>query len=374
MSATVVAREPLLRRPEIRFPVRFLVIGGVLAVGWSVLRPTSAWLRRTIADIVVWMSNLVGLQARTEPGDYVRFADGDNVFRYVVEDGCTATLVMATYAAAVVAYPSSRRSRAWGVALGVAALFAVNLLRLVSLGWVGLHARASFDAVHMYWWQVFYVAGTGVLWFAWAWWTSGARSVLPRRRSVSLPKPTTTVVVVVGQLLAFALLGLWAHGADLYYRLLNVPIGLLAHVVWGGQVHVNDPSAGTALGTYSGNYAQLAAVVALFLASPGLELRTRVRGVVRWALPSVIALHVAETLWSTAVRVHATTEGAGGLWHRFGTIDFVLTYTLLVGLSLVVWQVWLQQARNEEARRRLRAMDRRRGHGQAKKRRRRVPR
>lgn len=369
MSVTTVAPEPLLRRLEVRFPVRFLVVGAVLAVGWSVLQPTSAWLRDAIAGVVVWMSNLVGLHAVAEPGAYVRFADGDNVFRYVVEDGCTATLVMATYAAAVIAYPTDRRSRAWGVAAGAAALFVVNLLRLVSLGWVGLHARASFDAVHMYWWQVFYVAGTGVLWFAWAWWTSGARTLLPSRKAVSLPRPTTTVIVVVGQLLVFAVLGLWAHGADLYYRLLNVPIGLFAHVLWGGQVHVNSPSAETALATYTGNYAQLAAVVALFLVSPGLDLRKRVRGVVRWALPSVIALHVAETLWLATVQVHASTEEAEGLWHRSGSIDYVLAYVLHIGLSLVVWQVWLQRTRGEEERRQLRALNRRQGKGQARNRR-----
>lgn len=361
MSTAVLAREPLLRRPEIRFPVRFLFVGLVLAVGWSVLQPTSGWLRDATAAVVVWISNLVGLHAAAEPGAYVRFADGGRVFRYVVDDGCTATLVAATYVAAVVAYPSDRRSRALGVALGVPVLLALNLIRLVSLGWVGLHARQSFDAIHFYWWQVFFVTGTGAVWFAWAWRTSGARTVLSRRRAVSLPRPATTACVVGLQLVAFAVLGLWGHGADLYYRLIRIPFEVLAHVLWGGQVEVPGPTPESAFATYTGYYALLAAVVALFLASPGLDLRTRVRGVLRWALPVVSAGQVVVWLWLTAVENRSATEGASGLWHLADRVTHPLTFALHVGLSLVVWQAWLQRARDEEERRRTRAAARRGG-------------
>lgn len=351
MSATVIAREPLFRRPEIRFPVRFLFVGLVLAVGWSVLQPTWTWLCNITASVVVWLSNLVGLHAAVEPRAYVRFTDGDNVFRYVVEDGCTAVLVVATYAAAVIAYPTDRRSRMLGVAAGIPVLLVVNVLRLVSLGWFGLHVRASFDAIHMYWWQVFYVAGTGLLWFAWVWRTSDARSVLSRRGPVSPVKPAVTMAIVAGQLLAFAVLGLWAHGADFYRRLLDIPIDVLAHVLWGGQIHVNPSGPQVALDAYSWHYAQLAAVIALFLASPGLDFRTRLRGVVRWALPSVVALHVAEVLWLTTVRIRSATEGADGLWLYGESVAFTLTFVLHIGLSLVLWQVWWQRAREEEERR-----------------------
>ena len=358
MSATVVAREPLFRRPEVRFPARFLFVGVVLAVGWSVLQPTSMWLRRAHAAVVVWLSNAIGLDAAGEPGAHVRFADGDNVFRYVIDEGCTPLLIMAVYSAAVFAYPSSRRSRLLGVAAGLPVLLVVNLLRLVSLGWVGLHVRASFDAIHMFWWQVFFVAGTGLLWFAWAWWTSDARDVLSARKSVSLPRPTTTMVIVVGQLVAFAVLGVWAHGADLYYRLVHIPVGILVTMLWGNQVDLVSPSSATAAATYNGNYAQLAAVMALFLASPGLGLRTRLRGVVRYALPSVIALHVVTALWSTTVQIRGATEGTGGLWHRAGGVAFTLSFVLHIGISLVVWQVWLQQTHAEQIRRQARATNR----------------
>lgn len=359
MSATVIAREPLSRRPEIRFPVRFLAVGTALAVGWSVLQPTSMWLRRAHAVVVVWLSNAIGLDAAAEPGTHVRFADGDNVFRYVIDEGCTATLIMATYAAAVIAYPSDRRSRVLGVATGIPVLLMVNVLRLVSLGWVGLHVRASFDAIHMYWWQVFFVAGTGLLWFAWVWWTSDARDVLSRRRGVALPKPSATALLVAGQLIAFAVLGLWAHGADLYYRLLHMPIGVLVYALWGGGIHLNSPNADVAFATYQGDYALLAAVVALFLASPGLDLRTRLRGVVRWAIPSVIALHVAGAVWLTTVQIRAASEGAGGLWHRAGAVAFTLNFVLHIGISLVMWQVWLQGTRRHQERRAFRKLAKR---------------
>lgn len=359
MSTVVVTRGPLLRRPEVRFPVRFAVVSVVLAVGWSALQPTSAWLRDATATVVVWISNLVGLQAATEAGAYVRFGHGHHVFRYVVTDGCTATLVMATYAAAVIAYPAGRRDRLLGVVVGVPVLLVVNLARLVSLGWVGLHAHNAFDAVHLYWWQVFYVAGTGALWFAWAWWASGARIILSRRRAGLVPRFATTATLVAVQLVAFAVLGLWGHGADLYDRLCRIPYGVLVHVLWGGMLTSGDPTAETAFRTFTGNYAQLAGVVALFLASPGLDVRLRVRGALCFGLPAVLTVHTIESIWLTTVRVQSAA-GGGSFWDVSERVDYPITFALLIGLSLVIWQVWLQRARHEEERRQLRAAARRR--------------
>ncbi|HEX2040870.1 MAG TPA: exosortase/archaeosortase family protein [Acidimicrobiales bacterium] len=368
-SGSVAAPTPFFRRPEVRFPVRFLCVGAALAVGWSVVQPSSRWLRGALAHIVVWLSNLGGLDAAAEPGAHVRFVDGDNLFRYVIDDGCTAMLVMATYTAAVVAYPTSRRNRVFGVAAGLPVLFVVNVLRLVTLGWVGLHARASFDAVHMYWWQVFFVAGTGLLWFAWVWWTSDARGVMLRRGAVALPGPTTTAIVVAGQLLAFAVLGLWAHGADLYYRVLRVPTGALTHVLWGGRLTVLGANEERAFVTYMTTYAQFAAVVALFLASPGIDFRTRLRGVLRWGVPTVMALQVVTQLWRTTTRVRSGGGTGGGLWLYSDGISFPLTLALHVGISLVVWHLWLQRARREEERRyeRAAARSRRRRKGKTRR-------
>lgn len=341
MSATAVLREPLLRRPAIRFPVRFVLIAVTFVAAWVVLDPPLMWLQNVTAAVVAWLSSLVGLHAATEPGAGIAFGDG--AFRYTVSEGCTAGVVVGTYAAAVLAYPATRRNWLLGLAIGIPVLLIVNLVRLVTLGWFGLHARSLFDAVHIYWWQIFYVVGTGALWFAWAWWTSDARTVLARRK-VSRSATATTAAVVVLQLLAFAVLGLWAHGADLYDQVLRVPYDIAVRWLWNGRVAVASPGDQFTGGiTYGINYALLAAVIALFLASPGLDMRTRLRGVVRWAIPSVVALQLVKALWSTAVQADPASQGAWGLWDATHGGALLLTVALHIGLALVIWHAWLHR-------------------------------
>ena len=361
MSATAVASEPFFRRPEVRFPVQFFALGALLAVLWSVLQPTSMWLRKTMANVVVLLSNGVGLHAASESSARVRFTDNDNVFRYVIDDGCTATLVMATYAVAVVAYPTDRRSRMLGLAAGLPILVVVNLIRLVTLGWFGLHVRASFDVIHLYWWQVFFVAGTGLLWFAWAWRTSDARTIFATTRvAVRSPTGMRTAFVVIGQLLAFAFLGLWGHGADIYFRVTSLPLRLFGHILWGGELGVPSPNPDTALLTYTGSYAFLAAVVALFLATPGVHLRQRLRGVVRWGVPIVALLQLVSALWMTTVQIRAASEGPSGVWGRTAGAVEILIYVTHIGVALFAWQWWLRRIERAEERRLQRAASSRR--------------
>lgn len=351
MSTVAVARGPLVRRPEFRFPVRFLAVVTALAVGWAVLEPTSPWLCSVTAQSVAWFSRLFGLHAVVEPGAHVRFEDGGAAFRYLIADECTATLLVATYAAAVIAYPADRRSWALGLGVGVPVLLAANLVRLVTLGWTGVHAPAAFDAVHRFWWQAFYVAGTGVVWFAWAWWTSDARTILGSRSTGARREWASRAALVSGVLLASAVLGLWGHAADLYFRLIGLVLGPLAHVLWGGKVQLGAADEGNTFVTFSGVYALLAALVALFLASPGVDLRTRLRGVVRWALPSAFVMAVAEGVVTATVRVQSSTPGASSLWPLVGRVLPSFVFAFHIGVSLVVWHLWLQRARRRQERR-----------------------
>jgi archaeosortase B (VPXXXP-CTERM-specific) len=89
-------------------------------------------------------------------------------FSYAVVEECTAFALVFLYGAAVLAYPATWRQRVVGLAVGIPALFALNLIRLVTLAWVGLHIPERFEAVHLYWWQGFLIAFTGLGWFAWA--------------------------------------------------------------------------------------------------------------------------------------------------------------------------------------------------------------
>jgi exosortase/archaeosortase family protein len=92
-------------------------------------------------------------------------------FSYVIVVDCAALDVQALFAAAVLAFPSKWSTRLIGLAVGVVAIFAINIVRLVALYFVGVHSTHLFKLLHE---EVFVfvivalVCGVFLLWARWA--------------------------------------------------------------------------------------------------------------------------------------------------------------------------------------------------------------
>ena len=93
---------------------------------------------------------------------------------YVIPE-CGAIEVMAIFLAAVLAFPTGWRARAWGLGLGLPVLYVVNLLRLSCLACIGAldAGGAWFAFFHEYVWQAVYVVFVVILWMVWV--DSGGR-------------------------------------------------------------------------------------------------------------------------------------------------------------------------------------------------------
>ena len=96
---------------------------------------------------------------------------------YAVHDGrvavdvaidCNGSWAFAIFVAAVVAVRSPWRAKLWGLALGVPALWAINVLRVVSLYGVATYAPSAFEAVHLYVWQFLIIGAALLLFVAWS--------------------------------------------------------------------------------------------------------------------------------------------------------------------------------------------------------------
>jgi len=85
-----------------------------------------------------------------------------------IENGCNGIETTILFVSAVLAFPASWAARGIGVALGFAAIQAINLVRVVSLFWVGRHYPAIFQASHGLVWQSVVVLCGVVLFFVWA--------------------------------------------------------------------------------------------------------------------------------------------------------------------------------------------------------------
>ncbi|MBN1455774.1 MAG: exosortase H [Methanomicrobia archaeon] len=88
-------------------------------------------------------------------------------FSMEIIDECTAIFSSIVYAACILAYPASLKNKGVGLALGVPALYAINIFRLVVITLVGLSAPQFFDFVHVYLWQASFIIFVVIIFLLW---------------------------------------------------------------------------------------------------------------------------------------------------------------------------------------------------------------
>jgi exosortase H (IPTLxxWG-CTERM-specific) len=82
--------------------------------------------------------------------------------------GCNGAHVTILLWAAVLAFPASWLQKAKGLAAGTVAIHIVNLIRFISLFYVGQYNRAWFDFAHLYLWESLMMLDTLVIFWTWA--------------------------------------------------------------------------------------------------------------------------------------------------------------------------------------------------------------
>lgn len=100
-----------------------------------------------------------------------------DLFGITVVTACTGLFTTGLFLIAVVAYPSGWRSKLIGVGLGVAGIFLLNVVRLVSLYYIGVHLPGFLDPAHQLIWQSVLIVFAVALWLLWA----GRWAHAPRR-------------------------------------------------------------------------------------------------------------------------------------------------------------------------------------------------
>ena len=91
-------------------------------------------------------------------------------FAVAVRRGCDPLEPIALFGAAVIAFPAPSRRKAMGLAIGAALLFTLNVLRIVSLYWLGRHKSVWFETVHLELWPAFFIIVSLSLWVLWLIW------------------------------------------------------------------------------------------------------------------------------------------------------------------------------------------------------------
>jgi exosortase H (IPTLxxWG-CTERM-specific) len=88
-------------------------------------------------------------------------------FSIQVEDTCNASNVTILLWAAILAFPAPWREKAKGLVAGTLVIHAINLLRIVSLFYLGQHSPGMFEFAHLYVWEGVIMLVTLVIFWTW---------------------------------------------------------------------------------------------------------------------------------------------------------------------------------------------------------------
>jgi len=119
--------------------------------------------QRGLARITAGILNLLG-----HPTVVTGTTVSSEVFGITVVTACTGLFTTGLFLMAVIAFPTGWTSRLIGVGLGVGGIFLLNVVRLVSLYYIGVHLPRLLDPAHQLVWQSVLIVFAVALWLLWA--------------------------------------------------------------------------------------------------------------------------------------------------------------------------------------------------------------
>ena len=90
-----------------------------------------------------------------------------NGFAVSIQAGCNGIEAAIILIAAMLAFPAPWKHRAIGIVAGLAAVQLLNVVRVISLFYVGQWSLALFEWAHLYLWQALIMLDVLIVWLLW---------------------------------------------------------------------------------------------------------------------------------------------------------------------------------------------------------------
>lgn len=150
-----------------RFFLLFLTIQAML-LGIELLGPVQTHLvmpfTSQLADISAALVKLFDSQVTSYDNVIQSTA---NSFGVAIMPGCNGVEAIIILIAAMLAFPAPWKAKLIGLVVGAVAVQAVNLLRIISLFYLGQWNMKAFEFAHLYLWQALIMLDVLVVWLLW---------------------------------------------------------------------------------------------------------------------------------------------------------------------------------------------------------------
>jgi exosortase/archaeosortase family protein len=125
--------------------------------------PISDFILNIYAKISSGILNILGQETSANNGNI-----SSSAFAISVKKGCDAIAPMILYSFAIIFFPVNYKLKLKGIGIGIALLFVLNIIRIVSLYLIGKYANKTiFDIMHVDVWQIFFIIITVFIWVQW---------------------------------------------------------------------------------------------------------------------------------------------------------------------------------------------------------------
>jgi exosortase H (IPTLxxWG-CTERM-specific) len=151
----------------LRFIVLFLLFLTVLFV-LELLQPVEHYVilpfTAAIAQVCVWIVGMFDPHAIAY-GKILQSTTSD--FAISIERGCNGVEAVIILVSAMLAFPAPWKHKLAGIGIGFVAIQALNLVRIISLFYLGQWSRLWFEWFHLYLWQALIVLDALVVFLIW---------------------------------------------------------------------------------------------------------------------------------------------------------------------------------------------------------------
>lgn len=140
-----------------------LTLFGINMLNWvqqHFVLPWTALLARMCAALVMWFDSTAAAQGKV----LWNTATG---FGVSIEAGCNGIEACIVLFAAVMAFPATWRHKLVGLVAGFAAVQAINVVRVISLFYIGQWNMDVFNFAHEFLWQGLIMLDVLIVWLLW---------------------------------------------------------------------------------------------------------------------------------------------------------------------------------------------------------------
>jgi len=156
----------LWQKPEARFLILFLTILGVSFTVVALKQVNDAFVTPYTA-VIAQMSGFI-LRVFGEKASVAGCVVSSPRFAVTIYNGCNGLITSLIFISGVLAFPAKLSAKLIGVIGGLVTIQLINLVRIVSLYYIGVFLPQHFNDAHIFVWQSLVILAGISLWILWA--------------------------------------------------------------------------------------------------------------------------------------------------------------------------------------------------------------